>query len=469
MKKFFLMSTLLFLQATSSLYAQKDYGTDSIKCHEFLHIYNNEYQMGARAEVYEAWKVVYDICPASSKNNFIFGPAILKARIKVEKSDSVKTELVNTLIDLYDKRLEFFPEKYTYVKSLQALDMLKYKSHPIDEIYARFQSLNSEGSRSKSAAFYNGYLIAASKAYNKKHIEKLELFEAYNEILEGIEFNNNKLNSEIHSLAIKIESESINTLEEKQLEKLNQQLKVYDKVEANAGILFDKVADCNWLGEIYNEESFEKNKDNPAWINRASKSLLKQRGREAEDCSMNPIFYRVVEAQLQLEPKAQSYRALAQLALSKEDKNKALDAFNKALELELDPKKQALDYYNIAVVQLQLNHLPEAKIASLKAAGLKSKWGEPFILLAQIYARAEGVCGSNVCENKAVYWAAIDKLKYAKKIDPSVANRVDAQIDIYKKNVPRINLCHMKNTSEGDEILIGCWINETVTARFYKG
>ena len=55
------------------------HGQDSISCRENLSLM----QTSAKAEAYESalgpWNEVYESCPASSKNIYIYGPRIFKA------------------------------------------------------------------------------------------------------------------------------------------------------------------------------------------------------------------------------------------------------------------------------------------------------------------------------------------------------------------------------------------------------
>ena len=59
-----------------------------------------------------------------------------------------------------------------------------------------------------------------------------------------------------------------------------------------------------------------------------------------------------------------------------------------------------MDYISIATCYKMTGNLSSAKTYSLKAAQMKSGWGDPYILLATIYAEAAGSCGSNVVEKE---------------------------------------------------------------------
>jgi hypothetical protein len=70
-------------------------------------------------------------------------------------------------------------------------------------------------------------------------------------------------------------------------------------------------------------------------------------------------------------------------------------------------------------------------------------------------------------EKNAVYWAAINKLSYARSIDPSVASKAAKLISAYSQQIPDKGISFQLGYKEGDKINIGCWINETVSVKFY--
>ena len=59
---------LAMLIGMSGVLRAQDYGEDSAKCRENLYIYYELAKKKQWAEAYDSWKVVYDICPQSSKN-----------------------------------------------------------------------------------------------------------------------------------------------------------------------------------------------------------------------------------------------------------------------------------------------------------------------------------------------------------------------------------------------------------------
>lgn len=457
--------------------AQSKYGTDSIECRDNLALYNDRVKAKDFDTAYISWKIVYDICPQSSKNNFIYGPKIVKYQINKAKKagDSVAIKkFKNLLMEVYDNRLVYFPGREDYVLGLKAYDMMKYRIGTNQEIYDIYSRALELGGQEQGAAFYNGLFGVSARLFNEKVFSIADVFDAYGIVSEGIEVNNNILNKKIAELSAKSEdttSANLTAKEQKQLAKAKRELARYESVESNADKIIGKIATCDNLNKIFNEESFEKNKDDAVWLKRASKMLLKERENEEgemEDCSDSPVFFKIAEALYSIEPSINAARAMAKLAYKNGEFTKSVGYFKEAGSQEVDPKKAANDYFKIAsIYATKLGSLQAAKSNIMISISKRRDWGRPYVLLAQIYALADGQCGNNVFEKKAVYWAAIDKLNYAKSIDPSVSKKANKYISIYKGQLPDKGVCFNLNHLEGEKYTIGCWINETITVAFY--
>ena len=106
---------------------------------------------------------------------------------------------------------------------------------------------------------------------------------------------------------------------------------------------------------------------------------------------------------------------------------------------------------------------------ALKAAKLKSGWGEPYLLIGKLYASSGPICGpGRGWDSQIVTWPAIDKFKYAKRIDSSVAKEANKLIRSYQRFMPSIDDIFQRTYKEGQKFKVGCWINETTTIRAAK-
>jgi tetratricopeptide (TPR) repeat protein len=452
------------------LSAQGKFGTDSVKCWENTQIYYQMYKSKQYASAYDSWLYVYENCPQAYKNTFIFAPKIIEDKMKQANEPAMNEKLVAQLLESYDKRLEYFPGNEAYVYGNKGIDLMKYRKDDAQAAYDAFMKAYEADPDNLPAAVLNGIFISAARLYNSKEFTIEQVFETYNLVSEAIQRATDNIYIKEGEYATKLETGAqLDAKEAKDTAALKRELYRFDVVNGNVEKTLAPIATCEKLQLLYNQETFIENKSDADWLRRASKMLSKERRNEEgemEDCTDLPIFFVIAEENYKLEPSPISARAVGKLAWSRKDYAKAVEYFKEAAESEVDPNKKADDYLKVAISHQKLGQLSSAKTNSLKAASLRKKWGDPYVLIATLYGASEGIWGSNVVEKKAVYWAAIDKLKYAKSIDSDVTNKSNRLIEAYEKQLPDKSVAFQLAKKDGDRICIGSWINECVIAKF---
>ena len=108
-----------------------------------------------------------------------------------------------------------------------------------------------------------------------------------------------------------------------------------------------------------------------------------------------------------------------------------------------------------------------ARSYALKAANLRKNWGDPYILIGKLYAKTASQCGTDPASKKAGYWAAIEKLQLAKRIDKSCEKEANSQISQCNKRVPTKSVWRDNVTNpDAKSYKINCWYTETVKVKF---
>ena len=267
-----------------------------------------------------------------------------------------------------------------------------------------------------------------------------------------------------------LDGQGLTSVDKRKMSNNEIRLRNITKVQRNIEKILSPLLTCNKLTLIYNEEAFEQNKDNVEWLKRAGNLLQKERlGDDGEltSCTDNPVFISIAETLYEIEPSAQAALNMAKLGVNKSDWAMAKKYYTEAIEQEEDLRRKANTYMGLAYVNQKMGALSSAKSNCLKAGQLRKNWGNPYLYLATIYADAAGSCGSNAVEKNAVYWAAINKLSYARSIDPSIADKAAKLISAYSQQIPDKGISFQLGYKEGDKITIGCWINEAVSVKFY--
>jgi tetratricopeptide (TPR) repeat protein len=267
-----------------------------------------------------------------------------------------------------------------------------------------------------------------------------------------------------------LDEQGLTSVDKRKISNNEIRLRNITKVQRNIEKILSPLLTCEKLTLIYNDAAFEENKDDIEWLKRAGNLLQKERvGDDGEltSCTDNPVFISIAETLYELEPSAQAALKMAKLDVNKGDWAMAKKYYTEAIEQEEDLRRKANTYMGLAYVNQKMGALSSAKSNCLKAGQLRKNWGSPYLYLATIYADAAGSCGSNAVEKNAVYWAAINKLSYARSIDPSIADKAAKLISVYSQQIPDKGISFQLGYKEGDKINIGCWINETVSVKFY--
>ena len=112
---------------------------DSVTCIENLSVYKDFLRDGQFAKAKSYWGKAYRICPKSSLKMYVDGEKILNNMIKENKENKERvTEIVDTLLLLYDVRIEHFG-KEGYVLGKKGVSMYKHKYPSYQEAFNTLQ------------------------------------------------------------------------------------------------------------------------------------------------------------------------------------------------------------------------------------------------------------------------------------------------------------------------------------------
>lgn len=155
-------------------------------------------------------------------------------------------------------------------------------------------------------------------------------------------------------------------------------------------------------------------------------------------------------------------------------KEEAFDWYEKSLD---DPSTEGCETtdeekgelaYRIAYHHFGKGSYSTARSFCYKAAELKSGWGEPYMLIGNMYASSGKRCsdGSGTgWDAQVVAWVAMDMWSKAKSVDAGVASKANSNIAKYKKYLPTKGDIFQRGLKEGGSYTVGCWIGATTTIR----
>ncbi|MGL4332270.1 MAG: tetratricopeptide repeat protein [Bacteroidales bacterium] len=448
MKKFILVAAAI-LFGVSSMSAQKGVddgskygkGEDSIRCITNISLYVPYAKSQNYKDAYEFWKIVYDECPASSRDLYLYGARIIGWKITQEKDAAKQKELLNKLMEVYDKRAKYFGNDPRYpeawILGRKGLDYVAYSAH--DQL--------------KKPAY----------EWLKKSMEGMN---ENTELAVAQYFANLSLLTFQHDPAFRDQYIQDYMFTSKTLEAMSQadskNAAKIAKVKGDMDVLFAQsgAADCETLQKIY-AAKVEENKTNLDWLKDAISLMRKVKCQEID------AYFAASNYAHKIEPTAESAAGLAQQSIKDKDYNAAIKYLDEAISMEKDNDAKADFYFAAAQVLNQMNQYSKARQYALTAAELKPNFGQPYILIGSMYAKSAGsIYPDDRVLQQVVYYAAVDKLEKARQVDPSVAADANRLINSYRAHFPKNEDIFMHGDLEkGKQFTVGGWIQERTTIR----
>lgn len=448
MKTLLLFASILALTwGSPSVWAQKGkddgsrfgHGEDSVRCVTNLSLYRENVKSKNYDMAIGYWRIVFDECPKASKNIYLDGAKMYQDLCDKNIDQPKKGELVDTLMLIYERRIQYYGE-IGNVRGRQGADLLKYRRN--DDIqyvqqgydYLK-ESVNLEKENSSKAVLPT-MLSASISLYKANKVDAKQVIDDYLLISKIVD-------TQIAASPFETDLKDL-------------------KGTIDLNFAKEGPGDCNTLIGIFTEEHKTKRED--ADFLSMLTNLLKGRG-----CTDSDLFMVASKDLYKLKPSAEAALNIALLSQNKEQYQVAINYYNEAISLETDNTKKGDYYFNLAIVYSKSKQYSNARQAALSSAELKPGFGEPYILIGQLYAESRELCTSSDATNipSAVFWVAVDMFYKAKSVDATVAERADKLIGTYSNYFPNKEEAFFKGVNEGDTYQIkDCWINESTRARF---
>lgn len=449
-KEFYSMVVLVLGFAASGLAQAQD-----PECMTNLSIYAEHVKVKNYDAAYSPWKMVYETCPGINKANFSYGERILDH--KIESTSGVEKEgYIKDLIALYNKSLQYFPSNYSKAEIASDIASLLYDNKKAtdlelyDILSKAFKEDRAHFDNPKALYLYFSTLVDLHGA-GKKELQ--EVFDVYDDVTEKIEEENEKYLEQIGSLLPRDSLGTLTSKEQQQLKSYNSFSENYGKISGSIDSKLGNLADCANLIPLY-QKSFDEKKGDIAWVKRSVGRMF------AKDCTDDPLFRKLFEAQLTLEPSASAYLYGGALKAKDGDSRGAIADFDKAAELETDRRKKSDIYYKAATVARKFSK-SQARTYAQKAINANGSNGKAFLLIANLYASSANECGSTPFEKRAVYWKAADLARQAARVDPALSGHASQAAASYSAKAPSKTDIFQSGMA-GKTIAFDCWVGGSV-------
>jgi tetratricopeptide (TPR) repeat protein len=422
--RFIFVATVALLVSNVGL-AQGRYGKDSADCVKNLSFYRDYSRQNNFKEALPFWREAARLCPpTASMNFFIDGVKIMKYVIDNTNDPNLRQQRVDTLLSLYDQRLEHYPKvDKGSVYTFKAFDVQTYMPNDQAAIYKAFEDAVRAGRERTAPHTIIVAMQSAVDAFKEQIITADQLIAHYDMLSE---IADNQLRAKPSDEQVKMLSRDLENL-----------------------FVTSGVATCENMVTMF-ESEFKKHPNDKELIVRIVQMM------SMNDCTTNDLYYQAVEAYHKLDPSAGSAYALGRMYLAKGEPSKAVEYYKQAIDNSSisteDKMKYLLEMGTICLKEL--NNPAQAVSAAKQVVALDSKNGKAYLLMGSIWAAQK--CGGNEIEQKANFWVSVDYFTKAKSVDASLAEEANRFINSYSQYFPQQSDAFMHDLLDGGTYTVNC-------------
>ena len=441
MKRIVLLISIAAMALFSSkVSAQGKFGPDSAECIKYLSYYTEYYKQKNYDSALPNWRQAYKLCPPTSRYSLLSdGTTLLKNVLKQNSKNPVYSkQLVDSIMKIYDERIQYWPKYATSSLNNKALDMYNYIKDDSERLYAGLTEAVKELGTAARANIYLFQMNTAVDLYKNGKLDPEEVINVY-------EFAVNNINAMTPK----------NDTEKRSNEKTISDIESI--------FITSQVASCDNLIALFTPryEADPQNLD-------LAKNIVKMMGI-TEGCTDNDLFLNAVTVMHNMEPSHVSAYNLYKLYAGRADYENAVKYRKEAIENEgSDAVTDGGYQYELAAFSYKNAKNADAYAAAQAAVELDpSLAGKAYMLMGTIWGSL--VCTGNDVEQRAKYWVAVDFMNKAKAADEALTEDVNNMIKQYSSYYPQTAEAFMYDVTDGQSYTVSCGgLRATTTVRTQK-
>jgi tetratricopeptide (TPR) repeat protein len=361
------------------------------------------------------------------------GTTLLRRVIQANSKDAVyRMKLVDSLMTIYDQRVEFWPKYAVSSLNNKALDMYNYMKNDSEKLYAGLTEIVNQTKEQTRANIFLFQLNTAVDLYKEGSLDPESVINVYENAVKYLGMMTPKNDTEKRSIEKTIED--VETL-----------------------FITSQVASCDNLIALFGprHEADPENLD-------LAKNIVRMMGM-TEGCTDNDLFLKSVTTMHKMEPSYTSAYYLYKLYAGRGDVDNAVKYMNEAINAEeSDAVTDGGYYYELAAFCYKNGKNAMAYEAALKVADLEPALaGKAYMLIGTIWGSL--VCGGNDIEQRAKYWVAVDYMNKAKAADETLAEDAADHIRQYAAYYPQTAEAFMYDITNGQSYTVSCGGMRAVT------
>ena len=407
-------------------------GQDSINCIKNLSLYKEFFKHNNYKDAIGPWRKVFSECPASSEKMYVEGVSMYRKFIEQAQTPERRSDLIDTLMLIYERRMEYYPDNNGSTLGRQGIDLLRYRQGDVEAMGTGYtylkESIELEQTKSRDAVLLN----FVSTSINLNRADKFDDGQVIEDYF------------------------MVTGIIDKNLSKSSRWKKA--KGDVDEMMLSSGLLTCDALNSYF-EPQWEAGKEDKAFLEKVL-NFYTQTG-----CDRADLYVAASEQMYAIVPGPESAHQLAVLFMIRQDYGKAAGYLKEAVQgADIANDTKADWYYELALVTRAEENFCEAITHAREAIALNNNMGKAYILLGDCYILSRENLGDDF-QQKAAYWAATDKYRTAKSVDPTVADEAGKKLEDYSSLFPKKSDVFFNDLSDGSTYRVGGCINEMTTVR----
>lgn len=427
----------LALFASSKVSAQGKFGPDSAECIKYLSYYTEYYKQKNYDSALPNWRKAYSLCPPTARYSMLSdGTTLIRQVIQKNQKDAVyRMKLVDSLMTIYDQRVEFWPKYAVSSLNNKALDMYNYLKNDPERLFAGLCDVVNQTKEETRANIFLFQLNTAVDLYKEGSLDPEKVIAVYEDAIKYLGMMTPKNDTEARSIAKTVE-------------------------DVESLFITSQVASCDNLIALFTPR-FEADPENLD----LAKNVVRMMGM-TEGCTDNDLFLNAVNTMHAKEPSHTSAYYLYKLYAGRGDYDNAVKFMNEAIAAEeSDAVTDGGYYYELAAFCFKNSKYAQAFEAAQKVVDLDpSLAGKTYMLIGTIWGSVP--CSGNDIEQRAKYWVAVDYMNKAKNADETLAEDATNYIRQYSSYYPQTAEAFMYDFTNGQSYTVSCGgMRATTTVR----
>jgi len=429
MKKIVLLISVaaMALFTGSKVSAQGKFGPDSAECIKYLSYYTEYYKQKNYDAALPNWRKAYSLCPPTARYSMLSdGTTLLRQVIQKNSKDAVyRMKLVDSLMTIYDQRVEFWPKYAVSSLNNKALDMYNYMKNDPERLLAGLNDVVAQTKEKTRANIFLFQLNTAVDLYREGTLDPEKVINIYEDAVKYLGMMTPKNDTEKRSIEKTVE-------------------------DVESLFITSQVASCDNLITLFGPryEADPQNLD-------LAKNIVRMMGM-TEGCTDNDLFLNAVTTMHNMEPSHTSAYYLYKLYAGRADVENAVKYMEEAVaSAESDNITDGGYYYELAAFCFKNGKSAQAFNYAQKVGDLDpSLAGKAYMLMGTVWGSI--VCPGNDIEQRAKYWVAVDYMTKAKNADETLAEDANNYIRQYASYYPQTAEAFMYDFTNGQSYTVSC-------------